>query len=199
MMERADFAEKPLLLGQKTILRPFGPGDAERMMRILAESEVRRLTGSAANDEEASAPMSADEEERIKSWYAGRNDQSDRLDLAVADRESGELVGEVVFNEYDENAGSVNFRILIGSAGRGKGLGTEAVPLFLKYGFEKLGLHRITLEVFSFNPRAERVYVKSGFVLEGVKREDFRYNGEYVDTKIYGMLRSDYERIAGSE
>jgi RimJ/RimL family protein N-acetyltransferase len=56
----------------------------------------------------------------------------------------------------------------------------------------KLQLHKIGLEVYSFNPRAERVYQKAGFVLEGVKREDFIYNGEYIDTKVYGMLKADY-------
>ncbi|GGO01358.1 hypothetical protein GCM10010969_23640 [Saccharibacillus kuerlensis] len=164
------------------------------MLAILSESEVQRLTGSASDDQEAGTAMGSEEIERTRDWYASRNAQNDRMDLAIVNRESRELVGEAVFNEYDDYTNNVNFRILIGSAGQGKGLGTEAVRLFLQYGFEQLGLHRVGLEVFSFNPRAERVYVKSGFVLEGVKREDFRYNGEYVDTKVYGILRSDYER-----
>jgi RimJ/RimL family protein N-acetyltransferase len=36
------------------------------------------------------------------------------------------------------------------------------------------------------------VYQKVGFKLEGIKREDFLYNQEYIDTKIYGLLRADY-------
>jgi len=65
----------------------------------------------------------------------------------------------------------------------------------LKYAFEVLNLHKVSLEVFSFNPRAERVYVKSGFILEGVRREDFRFEEDYFDTKIYGILKSDYAQI----
>ncbi|MDO3412307.1 GNAT family protein [Saccharibacillus sp. CPCC 101409] len=194
-MKTANFAQKPVLIGQKVILRPFEIEDAQQMLNILADPEVRRLTGSAENDSDAQAPMSEEERERTLAWYGSRSGRGDRLDLAIADRESGEMVGEAVYNEYDENVRSVNFRILIGPAGRGKGLGTEAIELFLRYGFEELGLHRIGLEVFSFNPRAERVYVKSGFVLEGIKREDFAYNGEYIDAKVYGMLRSDYDKM----
>ncbi|OWR32440.1 GNAT family N-acetyltransferase [Saccharibacillus sp. O23] len=194
-MNQTNFREKPVLSGEKVLLRPFEAGDAEKLLSILEEIDVRRLTGSAGSDEEASRPMTEEEKERTRAWYAKLNAQTDRLDLAIVDRESGELIGEAVFNEYDEEAGNVNFRILIGASGQGQGRGTEAIRLFLRHGFENVGLHRIGLEVFSFNPRAERVYVKNGFVLEGVKREDFIYNGEYIDSKVYGMLKSDYERV----
>jgi len=117
------------------------------------------------------------------------------MDLAVIDRHTGDLVGEAVLNEYDEVTRNVNFRILIGKSGQGKGIGSEATQMLLKYAFEVLNLHKVSLEVFSFNPRAERVYVKSGFILEGVRREDFRFEEDYFDTKIYGMLKSDYAQI----
>ena len=76
-----------------------------------------------------------------------------------------------------------------------KGLGSEAIQLFIQYGFEQLNLHKISLEVFSFNPRAEHVYTKVGFKLEGIKREDFKYNDKYIDTKIFGLLKSEYDQI----
>jgi RimJ/RimL family protein N-acetyltransferase len=62
-------------------------------------------------------------------------------------------------------------------------VGTEALSMFVQYGMEELELHKISLEVYSFNPRAERVYQKIGFKLEGVKREDFIYNQEYIVLK----------------
>ena len=55
-------------------------------------------------------------------------------------------------------------------------------------------MHKVELDVYSFNPRAEKVYRKNGFVLEGVKRKDYQYNGTYIDTKLFGMLKCDYER-----
>ena len=38
------------------------------------------------------------------------------------------------------------------------------------FAFEELKLHRLELDVYSFNPRAERVYQKAGFRREGVLR-----------------------------
>ncbi len=194
MYQKIDFSNKPVLVGEKVILRPFQGEDWKEMLVILEEPELRRLTGSVIEDEEAEMATSEEEAEKIKEWYQSRNDKTDRLDLAVIDKEKDEIIGEVVFNEYDETTGNVNFRVLMRQSGCNKGFGTEAITIFIKYGMEVLKFHKIGLEVFSFNPRAERVYQKAGFVLEGIKREDFCYNGEYIDSKIYGMLREDYER-----
>lgn len=193
MQNKIDFGKKPVLEGEKVILRPFQENDWEKMAALLGEPELRKLTGSASDDEEAERPDAPEEINTIRQWYQSRNDQTDRLDLAIIDRQDGEIVGEVVFNEYEEELGNVNFRILMGQAGCNRGLGTEAVSLFIKYGMTVLGIHKIELEVYSFNPRAERVYQKAGFLLEGIKRESFRYNGEYIDTKLYGMLQKDYK------
>ncbi|MDF2868657.1 MAG: GCN5-related N-acetyltransferase [Anaerocolumna sp.] len=171
MSQKIDFSNKPVLEGSKVILRPFV--EAEIMLALLEEPELRKLTGSVCSDEEAGEPSPQEEIDRTKQWYLTRNEQTNRLDLAIVDKESGNVVGEVVFNEYNEDTGNVNFRILIGQAGCNRGIGSEAASLFIHYGMTVLKVHKIGLEVYSFNPRAERVYQKAGFVMEGVKREDF--------------------------
>ena len=189
---KTNFITKPTIEGNKVILRPFEEEDWLKMIKIIEEPEVKRLTGSVTNDYEANKPMSQEEIDRTKIWYQTRNLQTNRLDLAIINKETKEIVGEVVFNDYQESTNNISFRILIGSKGQNKGLGTEAMALFLKYGFDVLNFHKVELEVFSFNPRAEKVYRKNGFVLEGIKREDISYNGEYFDTKLFGLLRKDY-------
>lgn len=194
MYQKIDFSNKPVLEGEKVILRPFQGEDWREMLAILDEPELRRLTGSVIDEEEAVMPTSEEEAEKIKVWYQTRNEKTDRLDLAVMDKERNEIAGEVVFNEYDETTGNVNFRVLMRQSSCNKGFGTEAIAMFIKYGMEELKFHKISLEVYSFNPRAEKVYQKTGFVLEGIKREDFCYNSEYIDTKVYGMLQEDYDK-----
>lgn len=46
--------------------------------------------------------------------------------FAVEDPGTGEVVGETVLNELDQANRSCGFQILIGPAGRGRGLDTEA-------------------------------------------------------------------------
>jgi RimJ/RimL family protein N-acetyltransferase len=190
-----DFSIKPTLTGEKVILRPFATADFPFLLAALADLEVLRLTGSGHS---AQVTVDAADAERFLEIYRARNAQPDRLDLAVVDRASGECVGEVVLNEWDKGNRSCNFRTLIGPGGRGRGLGTEALRLIAGYGFEELGLHRISLEVYAFNPRAQHVYEKVGFVAEGVLREALRYEDEWIDATVMSILDYEWARHRGS-
>ncbi|MCZ7439290.1 GNAT family protein [Micromonospora sp. WMMC241] len=184
-----DFSVKPTLTGERVVLRPFSDDDLPALAAILADPEVARLTGSP--------PGEGFEPTRLRAWYGTRNSQPDRLDLAVVDRASGACVGEVVLNEWDRANASCNFRTLIGPGGRDRGLGTEAVRLVVGYGFERLGLHRVGLEVFAFNPRARRAYEKVGFVAEGTLRQVLRDGDEWVDATVMSILAPEWARHRG--
>lgn len=194
-MEKHKFKHKPTIIGNSIIIRPFDNQDIESMIRILNEPELKKLTGSVTNDLAANTEMDDRERQRVIEWYKTRNNQTDRIDCAIVLKETNQVIGELVFNEFDELTEQVNFRVLISQKYSNKGYGSETIKLFIQYGMENLHLHKISLEVFSFNPRAEHVYSKLGFKLEGIKREDFKYNDEYIDTRLYGLLRDDYEEI----
>ncbi|MDX3454709.1 GNAT family protein [Streptomyces sp. ME02-8801-2C] len=186
--DSVDFSVKPVLTGDRTVLRPFTEADAEVIAEIVEDPEVIRFTFD---------PTSEITLERLRSWYGSRSAQTDRLDLAVTDRVTGELVGEVVLNEWDPAARSCNFRTLLGPRGRGRGLGTEATRLIVAYGFEQLGLHRIELAAWAHNHRALRVYEKVGFVVEGTRREVQLRDGEWADEVLMAILDHEWAAKAG--
>ncbi|MDO4143123.1 GNAT family N-acetyltransferase [Clavibacter michiganensis] len=186
------FPAVPRLEGERVILRPFSPADVDAMGPVLADPDVIRLTGSAHTTAEV-AEMAARTtlDDRTRTWYATRADQPDRLDLALVDRATDACVGEAVINEWSPEDRSANLRILIGPAGRDRGLGSEAVRMLVDHAFAATDLERISLEVMAFNPRARRVYERAGFVEEGRLRGAFRFDGEPVDVIVMALLRSD--------
>jgi RimJ/RimL family protein N-acetyltransferase len=159
------------------------------LRRALRDRDVLRLTGSVHDDQAEFVDVDMVRAVEFLNW---RNEQPDRLDLAVVDRATDECVGEVVLNQYDEGNRSCNFRTFVGPAGQGRGLGTEALRLIVGYGFEEIGLHRISLEVYAFNPRARHVYEKAGFVAEGVLRESLHYNSEWIDATVMSILDHEW-------
>ncbi|MFI5731366.1 GNAT family N-acetyltransferase [Kribbella sp. NPDC051587] len=177
-----DFTRKPTLTGELVVLRPVTEDDYPALAVAMADPDVGRLTGSHGEIGE----------EKAREWYRTRQDQTDRLDLAIVDKASGEVVGEAVLNEWDPDNQCCNFRILIGPAGQGRGLGTEATQLIVGYGIEELGLHRISLGVYAFNPRAQRAYEKAGFVVEGVLRDALLWDGQWVDEVVMSVLATDW-------
>ncbi|MGV3016388.1 GNAT family N-acetyltransferase [Rothia sp. 88186D007BW] len=183
-------AHKPTLSGSLVELRPFTDEAIDAMISILQEPEVLLKTGTAHSRVTQGRPF---DETKTRQWYSRRNEKKKRLDLAIYALDQKKYVGEVAFNEFDPDNGSVNYRIAIGEAGQNKGYGTEATQLMVDYAFEKLGLHRIGLEVLNFNERAKHVYTSCGFVSEGRRREAFLIDGEYHDAVLKAVLRSDWE------
>jgi RimJ/RimL family protein N-acetyltransferase len=85
------------------------------------------------------------------------------------------------------------FHITIGERDAwGRGLGTEATQLMLQHAFERLGLHRVGLAVFSYNTRAIRAYEKAGFRVEGRLREAIQRQGEFFDEVQMGILAGEW-------
>lgn len=74
----------------------------------------------------------------------------------------------------------------------GKGYGTDAMRVILRYAFTELNLHRVSLGVFNYNQRAIRSYEKAGFKLEGRERQRLHRDGEYADVLNMGVLRTEW-------
>lgn len=185
-----NFREKPVLPGDSVLLRPVVPDDAPAMLDALVDPDVLRLTGSHGT-------LTPDDLEPMREWYATRAGHDDRLDLAVVDRATGQYVGEVVLNDLDPANNSCSFRIALGAKGQNRGFGTEACRLVLAYAFERVGLHRIGLEVYAFNPRARRVYEKVGFRQEGTLRDALLWEGERVDAHVMSILAPEWAEHRG--
>jgi RimJ/RimL family protein N-acetyltransferase len=185
--QRPDFATKPVLSGDLVTLRVLTGADQDAIMSMYRDPEVRRLTGSHSGIDPAAG----------LAWLVSRADQDDRLDLAVVERSTGGCVGEAVLNEWDPANETCSFRIALDARVHGQGLGTEATRLIVGYGFERLGLNRISLEVYAFNPRARRTYEKVGFAAEGVLRESLLWEGERVDATVMSILADEWSRHRG--
>ncbi|MEQ4203969.1 GNAT family protein [Actinopolymorpha sp. B9G3] len=188
MVNGITLAAKPTLLGDLVLLRPVGVADVDGAAELVTDPETVRLTGTHA----------ALDRKRLERWYATRGEQDDRLDLAVVERATEQYVGEVVLMQLDQVNRSCSFRIaLIGARAVGRGMGTEATRLVLAYAFETVGVHRVGLEVFAFNPRARHVYQKVGFVHEGTKRHALRWEGAWIDADIMAILADDWAAHRG--
>ena len=70
----------------------------------------------------------------------------------------------------------------------GQGIGTEAIRLALRWGFEGLGLHRVSLTVLADNTRAIGAYTRCGFTVEGRFRDSLFRGGEWHDDLSMAIL-----------
>ena len=106
----------------------------------------------------------------------------------------GKIIGESVLNEIDWELRKANFRIAVfHPQDCGKGIGSWAIKSTLDFAFRELKLHRVELDVFSFNPRAIRAYEKAGFRREGVLRDAVKDGDKYGDDILMAILEEEWE------
>lgn len=176
-------ARQPELRTERLRLTQLGPEHFDAAVAGLDDDEEgRRLTGTHATFTE----------DQIRNWLAKLPGAQDRADWAIVRTDDDKVIGEVVLNDLDTDNQSMNYRIaLYGSAFYGQGYGTEAGRAVINFGLGILGLHRISLGVYAFNPRAQASYAKLGFVLEGRHRDALHWDGEWHDELIMSILATD--------
>lgn len=76
----------------------------------------------------------------------------------------------------------------------GKGYMSEAIKAVLAYGFEQMELHSIEAIIDPANIASERVLQKNGFVKEAHLLENELWEGKFLDTVIYSLLRRNFKK-----
>jgi ribosomal-protein-alanine N-acetyltransferase len=71
----------------------------------------------------------------------------------------------------------------------GKGIITEAVNEVVNYGFNTLKLHSIEAIISPENLASEKVLQKNGFIKEAYFKQNESFNGRFIDTVIYSLLK----------
>jgi RimJ/RimL family protein N-acetyltransferase len=107
----------------------------------------------------------------------------------------GEPVGLMGFEVANRRSRIANLGSLaIHPRFRGRHLADEAARLFQRHLIFELDYHRLQLEIYGFNERAQRHAERAGFVEEGVRRKAYWRNDEWVDGVLYGLVREDLEQ-----
>jgi len=142
------------------VIRPAGAGDAVAIAALDAATWSFDVTPSPRS----SVPSSID-------------------GMLVAE-EGGEIVGYVAVGRatrLESNRHVADIRgLAVAPDHQGRGLGRALVEAALDAARER-GARKVTLRVLGPNTAARALYESCGFVVEGVRLEEFLLDGRYVD------------------
>lgn len=118
---------------------------------------------------------------------------SNEIFFAIRTLEGDKLIGFIgLFDLYLQH-GDTLVAIALGEREYwGKGYGTDAMRIILRYAFSELNLRRVGLIVFEYNLRAIHSYEKAGFQFEGTVREMILRDGKRWDFRYMGILREEW-------
>ena len=179
-----------LFYGERVRLTALRNDDAQTMMRWYEDGEFARLF-----DASAAYPKT---ESALNKWMDAVERDHNAYALAIRFQYNDEIIGYVELDGTQWTHRCAWLAIGIGSPShRGKGYGTEAMQLILRFAFQELNLHRLQLTVFAYNEPAMRMYERLGFQREGTYREFLLRDGKRYDMLLYGLLAHEWEAHEG--
>ena len=179
----------PTLQTARLLLRPLTHADVPALFGIFSDpAVVRYWSRPAMNDRMQARRLVSD----IRKGYR----TGSVLQLGVALRDAGTLLGTCTLFAFHPTSRRAELGYALGHAHWGQGYMNEALERLLAYAFDDLGLHRLEADIDPANEASARSLLRLGFVREGLLRERWIVGDTISDSEIYGLLRSEWNRLA---
>ncbi len=173
-----------MLIGEKVCLGPVLQTDGPMFFGWLNDLDLVHRNG----------PYRPMDQAKFDLWFGGICHDASRVVFAIRRKADLRLLGYVQLINILPAPRTAELGVLIGATSdRGQGYGQEAVRMAVQFGWRDLNLQRISLLVIGENPNAARVYLKSGFEVEGLLRRASYVNGAFRDITVMGILRLGVE------
>lgn len=173
------------------VLRKLCEKDADGMLSWMYNPQVQK---GFRKD------MSTNTQETVRSFIANacyEKKQGGAIHFAVID-DSDEYMGTMTLKEIDVANNNAEVAYVICPENQGRGLGETGLKLLCQKAFEEYDFERLSLEAYTDNPASNRLAIKCGFMLEGVRRHCLYINNEYKDLNCYSIIKEDYIRTQRS-
>ncbi len=182
----------PTLRTARLRLRPFTSADADALFALHSSAYVLRYWDAPPWSDHARA-------ERFIAACVRMAEEGSGARLAIDSGSDEAFIGWCSLTGWNPDYRSASMGYCLGEAAWGHGYATEAAHAVLRWAFDTLDLNRVQAETDTRNAASARVLEKLGFVREGTLREDCIVNGDVSDSWVYGLLRRDWQPLAGPD
>ncbi|MFK4098540.1 GNAT family N-acetyltransferase [Streptomyces sp. NPDC019531] len=177
----ADNTQPTLALPDGLELRPWRPADATALVTASHDPAISQWN---------LLPALTQEDARLRIGRMRERWETETGAVwAVADPDSGEVLGLAAWINVDLRRGRAEVAYWVLPAVRGTGVAVEAVHRLTGWALHDLGLHRLTLCHAVANKASCRVAEKTGFRLEGTMRHALLHADGWHDQHLHARVR----------
>lgn len=126
--------------------------------------------------------------EDITDFVIGANESNHSFHFGIFLRHDGRHIGNIKLGPilFDHSRSEVGY--MIGDSDSwGKGYASEAIRCVCDYGINTLGLAKISAGVYRENRGSAKALIKAGFTHEATIPSHVIYEGERIDSLIFGL------------
>jgi ribosomal-protein-alanine N-acetyltransferase len=180
------FSQSPILETDRLILRELTMEDAEEYFEFASDPQV---SVSTLWDRHKSMEDTQEYLQKVLDKYQAR--QAYRW--GIVHKHSNKLIGRTGLISWDIAHSKAEIGFALSSQHWNMGIITEATSEVIKYGFNTLDINRIEGRCNYNNVGSARVMEKLGMKLEGILRQQLKIKGEFMDQRIYSILKDELE------
>lgn len=175
--------DTPVLRTDRFVIRAFEPKDLRAFAQYRSHPEVAKFQSwTDYSYPDALALFEGTD-------YSAFGEAGNWYQLAVSERETDELVGDLAVHFMGDQQVEIGFTVSPGYQGRN--IATEAVSGLLAYLFGDLGKHRVVATTDSQNVPSCRLLEKLGFRREAHFVQNIFFKGAWGDEYQYALLHSE--------
>jgi ribosomal-protein-alanine N-acetyltransferase len=177
----------PVMETERLILRALRNDDVDALRDIYGDPDV--ILYMADQDKPI---VDSDELQWIIDWSRRMYANNSGVRWAIERKGKSGLIGTCGFHLHDRHNRHAELGYDLAQAYWQQGIMSEALRPVLRYGFERLKLHRIEANVTEGNEASVRTLLKAGFRPEGAWRERAYLRGQFYDLLQFGLLRGEF-------
>lgn len=171
---------------ERLTIRDFTESDFQEIHDLVKEPEIYKYQHWGPNTEEDTLHF-------INMCISQQSEVPRKsFEMAITMTDTGQLLGAIGIRVSSYNKSDIGYWVRRDFWG--KGIASEATNGLLEFGFNTLGLNKITATASPENLGSLRVLEKVGMVKEGYLKEDMLVRGEYRDSVLMAILERDFNR-----
>lgn len=180
-----NFESFPELHTTRLILRETKITDAQALFALRKDEQVMKYI-------HRKRPQNvADIEQLIQNTQEGYL-QGQSLVWAIALKENPELmIGTMGYYRTELENYRAEIGYMLSKSYWRQGIIAEALVRTVEFGFKNIGLHSITANIDPGNEASRKILEKHNFIREAHFRENFYFNGKFLDSEIYTLLSTE--------
>jgi len=154
----------PELIGEKVCLVPVP--DSDEFYKLYHEWISNHDLKYKIGEEDMNYTL-----KEVKEMHDEWRKDFKNMTFCILNKETKEPIGDINILDSEEFLGKPEISIMLG-VHSGKGFGTKACELLIKFAFEKIKVNEINLTVYKDNIPAVNLYKKLKFKITGEKKDE---------------------------
>lgn len=188
-MINLNFSPFPILFTDRLQLRKITKNDANNLFALRSDKKIMQFIDRPMAVTIKDAHEYIDKiEESLRNKYG--------ITWAIVLKDGKGLIGTIGLWRIIQE----NFRAEIGymlhTDCQGMGLMQEAMVKVLDYGFNTLKLHSVEAVIKPGNDSSSKLLERNRFIREGYFKENYYFNGKFLDSIIYSLLTQNFNHKA---